>query len=342
MTDPLLDARLRPLLHAAKGATAVAVAAGHGDERLLLTRGSTPETRFETGSVTKTFTALLLAELAARREVRYDDPVSRYLPRRVPCPPITLLHLATHTSGLPRLPPGLLTGSARRAWFSNPYADFTTTDLMDSLARTRLHHRPGARVRYSNFGAGLLGHALVRAAGGRDDGDAAGYPALLAERVLTPLGLADSDCDPHRPQARGHWHGKPRPAWRIPGLPAAGALRSSARDLLTTLTALLDPAASAAPPSLRAALADVQRPRLVLPRTDNRLCLVWNLRPRQGRPLLHHSGGTRGFTAFVGFLPRSGTALAALANTAPTPLAPFVQSAYGTLCAWEARDPATS
>ncbi|GAA0489266.1 serine hydrolase domain-containing protein [Streptomyces sp. NPDC046215] len=329
---PLAECLL-PLLGTARGADAVAVAAVRGGDRVVLCGGAcAADTRFETGSLTKTFTALLLAELVARREVRYHDPVARYLPRALPGgPPVTLLHLATHTSGLPRQPPGLLTGSARHSWFGNPYAAYSPADLMAALPRTRLHHRPGTRVRYSNFGVGLLGHALARAAGGS-------YPELLAERVLRPLGLADTDCDPGRPQAPGHWHGRPRPPWLIPALPAAGALRSSGRDMLTLLTALLAPE-RAGPASLRAALTDVQRPRLSLPRSENRLCLVWNLRPRQGRPLLHHSGGTRGFTAFAGFLPDSGTALAAFANAAPTPLAPFVQAAYGTLCALDGRPP---
>ncbi|GAA0371226.1 serine hydrolase domain-containing protein [Streptomyces blastmyceticus] len=325
-----LDRFLTPLLGAADGAHAVAVAAVRGEECAVLCRGpAEPGTRFEVGSLTKTFTALLLAELVARGEVHYADPVDRYLPSAVPGPPITLLHLATHTAGLPRLPPGLIGREARAAWFSNPYAAFTSADLLAALPRTRLHHRPGTRVRYSNYGVGLLGHTLARAAGGD-------YAELLTERVLAPLGLTDTDCDPYRPQALGHWHGRPRPPWLIPGLPAAGALRSSARDLLRFLLALLAPDRAdltGLPPSLRAALADVQRPRLALPRTGNRVCLVWNLRPRGGRPLLHHSGGTRGFSAFAGFLPGSGCALAALADTAPTPLAPFIQAAYGTLCA---------
>ncbi|MCC3770815.1 serine hydrolase [Streptomyces sp. UNOC14_S4] len=330
-----LDSFLAPLLGAADGAQAVAVAAVRGEERAVLCRGpAEPDTRFEVGSLTKTFTALLLAELVAQGEVRYDDPVERYLPCAVPGPPITLLHLATHTAGLPRLPPGLLDRSARAAWFSNPYGAFSAADLLAALPRTRLHHRPGTRVRYSNYGVGLLGHVLARAAGG-PDGD---FGQLLGERVLTPLGLADTDCDPYRPQAVGHWRGRPRPPWLVPGLPAAGALRSSARDLLRCLAALLAPE-RAGPPSLRLALADVQRPRLALPRTGNQICLVWNRRPRAGRALLHHSGGTRGFTAFAGFLPQAGIALAALADTAPTPLAPFVQAAYGTLCALDGSGP---
>ncbi|MFC5723778.1 serine hydrolase domain-containing protein [Streptomyces gamaensis] len=316
---------LDTLTAASGGASAVAVAAVRGGERAVLCHGAAgPGTRFETGSLTKTFTALLLAEMAARGEVRYDDPVGRHLPCPVPGPPITLLHLATHTSGLPRLPPGLLARAVRGGWYSNPYADFSLDDLKDALRRTRPHHRPGTRVRYSNFGAGLLGHALAHAAG-------CDYPQLLAERVLLPLGLADTDCDPGRPQALGHWHGRPRPPWVVPALPAAMALRSSARDMLAFLTALLDPR-SAPSPSLRTALADVQRPRLALPRSGHRMCLFWNLRPRAGRPLLHHSGGTRGFTSFAGFLPRSGTALVALANTGPTRLSSFVQTGYEVLC----------
>ncbi|AGJ58314.1 beta-lactamase class C [Streptomyces sp. PAMC 26508] len=326
MSSTPLTAALRPLLEAARG-PAAAVAAVRGTERAVLGSGRAGEAaRFETGSLTKTFTALLLAELAARGEVRYGDRADRYLPFRLPGPPLTLLHLATHTSGLPRLPPGLLTRAVRSGWLSNPYAGFGEDDLLDALRRTTLRHRPGSRVHYSNFGGGLLGHVLARAAGGTG-GD---YAALLAERVTGPLGLLDTDCDPDRPQLTGHWHGRPRPALLMPGLTAAGAVRSSARDLLRVLTLLLHPD-NAPHPVLRTALAEVQRPRLRVPRTGSRLCLIWNLRPRPDGALLHHSGGTRGFTAFAGFLPASGTALVALTNTAPTPLAPFVQSAYGTL-----------
>ncbi|MER5556804.1 serine hydrolase domain-containing protein [Streptomyces sp. NPDC002793] len=334
MTEAPLTAHLQPLLAAARG-PAVAVGAVRGAERTVLCRGPVGEwTRFETGSLTKTFTALLLAEMAAAGEVRCADRADRYLPFRIPGPPLTLLHLATHTSGLPRLPPGLLARAVRSGWVSNPYAGFTEDDLLAALRRTRLRSRPGSRVLYSNFGGGLLGHVLARAAGGTG-GD---YPALLAERVTGPLGLVDTDCDPDRSQATGHWHGRPRPALLMPGLTAAGAVRSSARDLLRVLAALLDPD-TASNPTLRTALAEVQRPRLSVPRTGSRLCLIWNLRPRPEGALLHHSGGTRGFTAFAGFLPGSNAALVALTNTAPTPLAPFIQSAYGTLRALQSPAP---
>ncbi|WP_306333145.1 serine hydrolase [Streptomyces sp. KL118A] len=339
---------LAALRAAAPGASAVALAVRRGSEHALLTTGDTafdggapagPDTRFEIGSLTKTFTALLLAEMVARGEVAYDDPITRFLPRgaapHLQGSRITLLHLATHTSGLPRLPPGFLRQGAP-VWFSNPYAPYSAASLRRALAHTRPQAAPGTRVRYSNFGVGLLGELLTRAADGSDGlEDSGGFGAghfapLLADRVLDPLGLTHTSCATDQPQATGHWHGRPRPAWQMSSLPAAGAGRSTARDLLTTLDVLRDPATAPAtvPRTLRAALADVTRPRIALPRTGRRIALIWNIRPRPGRDLYHHSGGTRGFTTFAGFSPQTGVALAALANTNPVLTGTFIQRAY--------------
>lgn len=338
---------LAPLPSAARGATGVAVAARRGTERVFLTTGCTAreggkpvdaDTRFEIGSLSKAFTALLLAESVARGETAYGDPVARFLPPGgAPCSavPVTLLHLATHTSGLPRLPPGLLRSSVPR-FFSNPYAAFTSEDLLRVTARARLRSRPGTRVAYSNFGAGLLGHLLARASGGD-------YATLLAERVLGPLGLRHTDCGPgsQGPPGRapgadaatGYRHGRARPPWEIPGLPGAGAVRAGAGDLLTLLEALLDPGTvpEQTPGTLRAALADAVRPRVALRGGAKQLALIWNISPRAGHAVYHHSGGTRGFTAFAGFSPGPGTALVALANSSPALSGRFIQGAYGAL-----------
>ncbi|PJE96552.1 penicillin-binding protein [Streptomyces carminius] len=327
---------------------AVAVVAVRAGEPAMLCRGATEATRFELGSVTKTFTALLLAESVARGEVRADEPIAGRLPG--PAVPrglgdrITFEHLATHTAGLPRLPPGLPRRALPR-WFTNPYETFTPEHLLRSLPRVRVRRPPGERVRYSNLGVGLLGQLLGEAAGtGPADRsgpagqtDPTGYAAALTARVLAPLGLADTTCDPEVPQATGHFHHRPRPPWRIPGLPGAGALRSSPRDLLRYLTALLDPPDGPAriPGTLRTALHDVTRPRVTEPGGD-RVCLVWKSRlltAADGAPreLLFHSGGTRGFTSFAGFSPTTGTALAALTNGSPTLRGTFIHTAYRAL-----------
>ncbi|WP_431042760.1 serine hydrolase domain-containing protein [Streptomyces sp. P1-3] len=327
---------LAVLAAAAPGASTVVVVARQGGRRVVAVTGTTahdgaaraadPHTRFELGSVTKTYTALLLADMVARGEVRYTDPIARFLPRgAVPPGPgsrITLLHLATHTSGLPRLPRGFL----RRAvplWCANPYAGFGTGDLLAALARTRPDPAPGTRVRYSNFGVGLLGLLLARAAG-------AGFPELLTDRVLAPLALSRTGCADDESQATGYWHGRPRPSWRIPGLAAAGAVRSTGHDLLRYLEALLAPdtAAGGAPGSLRAALADVARPRLAVRAGGDRISLLWNVRRRPGHDVYFHSGGTRGFVSLVGFSPQRDVALAAVANTSPTLDGRFIQRAY--------------
>lgn len=156
MTDPAaalsgpLDASLRTIASISR-APAVVLAAVVGGERAVACHGDlTPDahTVFELGSITKTFTALLLAEMVTRGEIDYDDPITAYLPpdarpRRGTDAPITLVQLATHTAGLPRLPTNLY----RRAlpvWTTNPYARYHLDDLYRATARIRARRHPAA------------------------------------------------------------------------------------------------------------------------------------------------------------------------------------------------------
>ncbi|MCX4687065.1 beta-lactamase family protein [Kitasatospora purpeofusca] len=287
--DPELDRLLRPLFRAAAPAGGAAVVVIRGDERTVACRGHAvrsterpvrADTRFELGSVTKTFTGLLLAEMAARGEVGYDDPIDRYLPADA-APgypqerPITLLHLATHTSGLPRLPDGVLPGQVPR-WFTRPYATFGPAHLLRALPRTAVRGTPGTQVRYSNLGCGLLGLLLANAAGQR-------YDDLLAARVCGPLGLMDTSCGPGREEDAGYRRGRRVPSFRLPALPAAAALRSTADDMLRYLQAHLALDAVPLPERadaavLRTALNEVRRPRTDGRRGGPRICLGWNQR----------------------------------------------------------------
>lgn len=200
------------------------------------------DTIFEIGSITKVFTAALLADMARRGEVRLDDPVQRYLPAGVQVPTrggraITLLHLATHTSGLPRLPGNLGRTVRDRA---NPYAHYTVDDLYAFLNGCRLARVPGERYAYSNLGAGLLGHVLALRAG-------MGYEALVTRRLCGPLGMMDTAVTLSPEQrgrlAQGHAASdEPVPLWDLPMLAGAGALRSTARDMLAFLAANLESA----------------------------------------------------------------------------------------------------
>ncbi|MCF6523969.1 serine hydrolase [Streptomyces sp. JJ36] len=350
---PLLDPTLvrqatRRLRSAAPGASTVAIGLHRRGRRALVVQGHTAHhdgvpadtaTRFEIGSLTKTFTAVLLAEQAARGELDHHDPLARHLPAGASLPPkgsgITLTHLATHTSGLPHTPPGLpylLPCVLRRPLprlLAAPYAGFTTRDALHALARSRLRATPGTRMRYSNFGVGLLGHALTHAAGDTS------YATLLHTRVLRPLGLRTTDAATSPPsaftQVTGYWRHRPLPPFRFPGLAAAGALRAGVRDLLALAEALLDPASAGVPPTLRTALHDVRRPRIRM-RRGNGVALVWHIRTRpDGTRLYYHAGATFGCTSFAGFSPHHGTALVALANTSSAHGNTLVQEAYDVL-----------
>jgi len=139
-------------------------------------------TIFEIGSVTKVFTATLLAGMVEEGLLALEDPVQRNLPPAVELPmrgrPITLGDLATHTAGLPRLPHGFFLRSVRHR--RNPYAWLTVDHLYAGLPSTRLRHEPGGRPRYSNLGYGLLGRVLALRAGRC-------YDQLVQERICRPL-----------------------------------------------------------------------------------------------------------------------------------------------------------
>ncbi|MER6910990.1 serine hydrolase domain-containing protein [Streptomyces sp. NPDC000594] len=283
-----------------------------------------PGTLFALGSLTKTFTTLLLAEMAAAGTVGYDDPIETHLPPGARPRPgsesVTLADLATHSGGLPRLPANLY-AKALRNWRGDPYAAYGPADLHRATARLR--PRPGPRpVRYSTFGVGLLGHLLAGAA-------RTPYPALLTARVLGPLGLdrtlVPDAADLAADTATGHRRGRPVPHWRFDALAGAGALYSCADDLLSYLGALLEPAG--APGPLAEALAVVRTRHRPGPSGRDDQALGWDLREINGRTLLWHTGGTGGFTSYAAFSPDARTAVAVLANATPTRAQPVLRTA---------------
>ena len=190
------------------------------------------ESVFEIGSITKVLTALLLADMAERGEVAVTDPVTRYLPpMNVPewIRHITLLDLATYTSGLPNLPCDFKFNGV------NPLADYTPERVYSCLPTYALRYEPGTHYEYANLGYGLLGLALAMRAG-KD------YEALLVERICEPLGLHSTRItltDNMRSRlAQGHDQRlNPTPLWDLPGLAGAGAVRSTANDLTVLLEA---------------------------------------------------------------------------------------------------------
>jgi len=269
---------------------------------------------FEIGSITKTFTSLLLADGVVRGEWTLATPVRDLLPAGASVPSsagveITLEHLATHTSGLPNAPLPIVAGSVEMLRGRDPYARLTADGLLRAVGRARLRRTPGTgSIHYSNLGVGVLGLALAHTTG-------RSYADLVEERVCRPLGLLDTTVDGHLsvvqrsrmvPGHRGR--GKPAPSWPLDGIPAAGALRSTADDLLRYLSAQLNPDDTQ--------LAEAIRLTHVL-RDDPKLTvgLGW-MRLDKPHRLWWHNGGTDGYRSFAGFIPGKQVAVAVLSNTA--------------------------
>jgi D-alanyl-D-alanine-carboxypeptidase/D-alanyl-D-alanine-endopeptidase len=272
-------------------------------------------TVMEIGSITKVFTATVLAEMARSEEVALHDPVSKFLPPTVRVPsrsglPITLLDLATHYSGLPRLPDNMARGEPAGA-----YARYTVGKMYAFLSTYQLPRDPGSGYEYSNFGVGLLGHALARRAG-------ATYEQLVNSRILRPLGMRETGITLTRSMrsrlAPGHDEfGDPARNWSLPALAGAGALRSTAADMLTFAAASV----SARPGLLREAMRDAQVPRRAAAAGltaigGDSIGLNWLTSHRKMRAITWHNGGTGGYRTFLG-LDRAGRrAVVVLTNSA--------------------------
>jgi CubicO group peptidase (beta-lactamase class C family) len=287
----------------------------HGVRRVFSYGEARPDSIFEIGSITKTFTGLVLSQLVEQGKVKLDEPVRELLPPGTVSKPagdeITLLDIATQHSGLPRLPDNF-----KPADSSNPYADYRAANLYEFLAKHGVAKPAAPGFLYSNLGFGLLGQALAVRSG-------LSYPALLKEQVIDPLGLKDTTVSltPEQLARFIPGHGadhRQAHAWDQDALAGAGAIRSTAGDMLTYLEANLHPEAlkpagsSPAAATLSAALARQHELRAdAMPGT--RIALAWLFVTESGS--YWHNGATGGYSSFAFFNPQGDYAAVVLLNT---------------------------
>ncbi len=244
-----------------------------------------------------------------RKEVALDDPAAKYLPGHVKMPErsgksITLLDLSTQTSGLPPLPAILKVKDP-----ANPYAGYTAGDLYEFLSSYTLPRDPGSEFEYSNLGVGLLGHLLANRAG-------MDYESLIRSRITQPLAMPDTgitlSSSMKQRMATGHnAFLAPVANWGFPTLAGAGALRSSANDLLTFLEAFLGYKESPVGPAMKAML-EVRRP---MGKGKFEIGLAWAI----FGDFVWHDGGTGGFRSFVGCDQKARTGVVVLSNASTLP-----------------------
>ena len=285
----------------------------------------TAHTQYEIGSITKTFTSLLLADAVVNKKAKLTDPITMYLPDSVRgnknLKDITLEHLANHTSGLPRLPINLAVPPFNPA---DPYANFAEPQLMQYLKTAQLSSTPGSTYSYSNLAMGLLGVILERIYG-------LPYEALLKEKIFTPFKMAESystsvldSTQAAQPTAED---GSPTSYWNFKALAGAGAIKSTTTDLLRyALQYTLKPRTKGQPD---ARLLLTEKPTHTT--ATQQIALGWHLSLPHSTPfIMEHSGGTGGFSSYLGICPQQQVAIAVLVNstghTAPDAMAkPLLQ-----------------
>src|SRR5437868_5616721 len=269
------------------------------------------DTVFEIASVTKVFTALLLADMVEKNEVALSDPASKYLTAvAIKLPErnghlITLLDLATHTSGLPFMP-------ADAPPFNDPAAaKYSTGDLKRYLASYQLTRDIGSEWDYSNIGYWILSEALSARAG-KDIED------LIRSRALTPLKMTDTDFElsPKMKSnlAPGHDSAlQPAPAAStIPIysiMPAIGLLYSTTNDLLTFLSECMGYEPSPLAPAMNVALSN-RRP--VQP--GNEQALGWNVYGKGADQVIFRDGSSFGYASVMAYDPKSRVGVVVLTN----------------------------
>ncbi|MEM1121419.1 MAG: serine hydrolase domain-containing protein [Bacteroidota bacterium] len=260
----------------------------------------TEKSIYEIGSITKTFTGTVLAALAVEGKVKYNDPISKFLPDSV-CnwsadKSITLEELATHTSGLPRIPNNLM--KSLFTDIDNPYRNYGTEELYAFLKEYEPKAKTKRKNEYSNLGFGLLGHILATV-------NQTTFEEMMTQHIFQPLAMNQSSAVDNNNLIQGHDAlGQPISQWDFQALAGAGAIRSSVTDMMQYLQANIEektPFQAAQIP--RKAMNDFQK-----------IGLGWISQQNDDLSFTWHNGGTGGYRTFMGFSKDQQVGVVVLSN----------------------------
>ncbi len=311
--EKVLNIDLAPAILPGRGAFAPETGAGevvgvlhHGVRRIFAYGTAQPDSIFEIGSISKTFTGLLLAQMAAQEMAALDEPVRELLPRGIVSRPvgreITLLDLATHQSGLPSWPDNL-----KPADPENPLADYGAAHLYAFLSKRGVARKPDVSFEYSNFGYSLLAVALANRA-------RTSFPDFLRQQIAGPLELRDtvvalSDEQADRLIQSYDTRHRPVHRWDMDAMAGAGGIRSTAGDMLTYLDAQLHPEKAGG--SLAAAISQTHKLRADVAASYG-IALAWLYSVDNGT--YWHNGATGGYSSYAFFHPKGDYAAIVLVN----------------------------
>jgi len=262
---------------------------------------------FEIGSISKTFTGILLADMVLKKKLKLDDPLQKYLPEGITAPTrngeaIKLLHMANHTSSLPRMPSNFNPANP-----NNPFADYTENQMYDFLENYELPRDIGSQFEYSNYAMGLLGHTLAKQ-------NNTTYAALLAKVITKPLNLEDTGItltsNMKKNLAMGHSGGVEVENWDLTTLAGAGAIRSNAVDMLKYLAFNMGTKKSDLYPAMQLAQKNSREKG-----EDEIIGLGWLTKVFDDTEIIWHNGGTGGYRTFAGFIKGGKKGVVVLSNS---------------------------
>ncbi len=267
---------------------------------------ATPRTRFEVGSLSKVFTDLVLADAVAGKRMALDDDVRKYLPEGFASlafegKPVTLLHLANMTSGLPdnlpaRMEPAV---TAAQAWEREATLEaYGRDDFFRDLRGARVEHAPGNDPSHSNVASILLGYVL-------EDVYRRPYRTLVADLVEGPAGmLGDAVAD--APSRNKAGEAMPRLSGAAYNLPAGG-LAYTPEDLGRFMRYLIASPSRAVELSLAPTWTTLDGSAAIS------LGWIWRRSGTAG-PHFQTSGGTFGFTSHTDLYRQCGIGIAFVQN----------------------------
>jgi len=273
-------------------------------------------TVYEIGSITKTFTTTMLVMLERDGKLKINDPVQNYLPAGVTIhnfsstAPVKLLHLATQTSGLPRLPSNLFTNAKTDQ--RNPYKNYTEEDLFTFVNNYIPEYEPGQKYIYSNTGMGLLGDLMVRASG-------KSYEELLHNYLVDSLGMTMTstkiNADMQKNLAKPYNEkGEPALNWDFDAITGAGAIKSNMSDMIKYLAFQMGKTEKL---EFKEGLRLMQTRRFETGVQNTAIGMGWHISETMwDRTVIWHNGGTGGYASFMGFIPETNSGVVVLSNQA--------------------------
>jgi CubicO group peptidase (beta-lactamase class C family) len=268
---------------------------------------STANTYYEIGSITKTFTATVLAHAILEKRIKLQDDIRNYLQDSFPnlqfrTYPIEVVHLSNHTSRLPGVPADFFQQTPYDSL--NPYVHYSEQMFWNALHRVTIDTMPGTKQYYSNFGVSILGHLLEQVY-------QQNYETLVSQLILAPLKMKSTkfqmnEKDLHK-MAQGYTNkGIATPPWDVGPFIPSGAIKSTVNDMLKYLRYNIEEKSETVKLTHQ----------LTWGTSENGTALGWFIsKTPGGLKLYQHDGGTGGFVSKIVVIPERNLGFVIFANS---------------------------